>query len=408
MLSSLASAKTEMNAMCYLEDKSGASVEGTNTQNKYEIASVSKIVTSFWAIDTLGPDFRFNTKVFVDPVGNGTYDVHIAGSSDPYFGREMTYFLFSELYRNQITKIRTLSFDEKFTLFWNVREKPTWSFNPSPSDIQTTLRQKLRLNNAEYTITRLNAKKMGVDMVDSPRISVSQIGFLTSYQYQQFATTQIYQLQSAPLHDYLKEMNRNSNNHVADHIFAFLGGPDSFQRFIKSRLNLEANEIQFVNGSGDKVVVKDDKNKSQKVYNESSCNALVEVIEALRRDLRKDGKYDLQNIMAVSGVDPKTTLGGRYATAQVSGAVVAKTGSVDPAITLAGMITTANGNVYFGILYKTKSPSDWNSARNAIREKVIGLMNQFGGKDAINDYNTEGFLPFDNGSHFATEEVHKP
>ncbi|MBC7370009.1 MAG: D-alanyl-D-alanine carboxypeptidase, partial [Bdellovibrionaceae bacterium] len=217
----------------------------------------------------------------------------------------------------------------------------------------------------------------------------------------------IFELKSAPLHSYLKEMNRNSNNHVADHLFEIMGGPMEFQQFMKKRLNLDPTDIRLVNGSGDRFFVKDEKDHSQKAYNEASCEALVQVVSGIRTDLRKSN-YDIQHIMAVSGVDPGTTLGGRYSSKQMSGAVVAKTGSVDPAITLAGMITTEQGNVYFGILYKTKSPSDWNGARNQIRNDVAGLMNKFGGKNAIEDYNSVTFLPFDAGSQFTELSQRRP
>lgn len=406
-LSPLVFAKSEMNAMCYLEDKSGAVIEGTNAQNMYEIASVSKIVTSYWALRVLGPNFRFLTQVHIDPVDKDTSDVHIGGGSDPYFGREMTHFLFSELQRNGVTKIRNLTFDENFSLFWSVREKPTLSIDPSRKDIEVVLRQKLRLSSAEYTATRLQAKKMGILLEPKLNTRISNIKFRALREYAPSATTRTLNLRSAPLVAYLKEMNRNSNNHVADHLFNFLGGTIEFQNFIKIRLDLDSNDIRLINGSGDRILVTDEKNKQQKEYNEASCEAVVSIISAIRFELRING-YDLQNIMAVSGLDPGTTLGGRYASSQVSGAVVAKTGSVDPAITLAGMITTEQGNVYFGILYKTRSPSDWNSARNKIRDNVIGLMNKFGGKNEIEDYSSTLFLPFDDKSALAAIEAKKP
>lgn len=406
-VSSQAIAKSEMNSMCYLEDKQGAVIEGTNAQNMYEIASVSKIVTSYWALRVLGPNFRFLTQIYVDPVDKDTFDVHIAGGWDPYFGREMTHFLFSELQRNSVSKIRNLTFDENFTLFWSVRENPTWSIDPTRRDIEIVLRQKLRLSSAEYTATRLKAKKIGLLLEPKLKTRISNIMFKSVQAYIPTTTTRTFELHSAPLVAYLKEMNRNSNNHVADHLFNFLGGVTEFQNFIKIGLNLETDDIRLINGSGDRILVTDEKRKTQKTYNEASCEALVTILSAIRFELRING-YDLQNIMAVSGLDADTTLGGRYASSQVSGAVVAKTGSVDPAITLAGMVTTEQGNVYFGILYKTRNPSDWNTARNKIRDNVIGLINKFGGKNEIDDYSTTSFLPFDEKSNLTSVETKKP
>ena len=407
LISAGAIAKSEMNAMCYLEDKTGSKVEGTNLQNMYEIASVSKMVTSFWVINKLGPDFRFTNYIYLEPLGRDEYNVHIRGSADPYFGREMTHFLFSELSRFGVQRIRTLSFDEGFSLFWSVREKPTWSIAPSTRDIANELIQKVKINSSEYTATRLLAQKLGLKLQPKISIRVDKVQFISKNEYNPTVTAKIFELKSAPLHSYLKEMNRNSNNHVADHLFELMGGAVDFQQFMKKRLNLDPTDIRLVNGSGDRFFVQDNKDHSFKAYNEASCAALVQVVSAMRTDLRKSN-YGIQHIMAVSGLDPDTTLGGRYSSAQMSGAVVAKTGSVDPAITLAGMITTEQGNVYFGILYKTKSPSDWNSARNLIRNDVAGLMNKFGGKNAIGDYSSITFLPFDAGSQFKEMSQGRP
>jgi D-alanyl-D-alanine carboxypeptidase/D-alanyl-D-alanine-endopeptidase (penicillin-binding protein 4) len=400
LVSSASFGKSELNSMCYLEEKPGAKVEGDGAQNMFEIASVSKIVTSFWAINKFGPNYRFTTRIYIDAVTSDTYDVHIGGGWDPYFGREMTHYLFSELQKSGVHKIRNLTFDEDFTLFWSVREKPTWSIDPTSRDITGTLKQKLKFNSSEYTATRLQALKIGIKM--EPRLDsrIANVDFLSKNAFNPTATTRSFELHSAPLHSYLKEMNRNSNNHVADHLFDLLGGATQFQAFIKTRLDLDPNDIRLLNGSGDRIFVKDERDHSMKVYNEASCEALVNVISGIRIDLRKSN-YDIQNIMAVSGMDPGTTLGGRYSSKQMSGAVVAKTGSVDPAIALAGMISTEQGNVYFGILYKTRSPSDWPNARNQIRDNVAGLMNKFGGKNALDDYSSTMFLPFDEGSQLA-------
>ncbi|RYZ85879.1 MAG: hypothetical protein EOP06_15560, partial [Proteobacteria bacterium] len=165
--------KSALNAMCYLEEKPGSAVQGTNMDSMYEIASVSKIVTSYWALSTLGPDYRFVTQVYVDQASAGTVDVHIEGGADPYFGREMTHFLFSELQRLGVKKIRDLTFDQNFKLFWSVREKPTWSIDPSRENIIQVLKQKINFRSAEYTATRLQSIKLGMKLEQQMNIKVA-------------------------------------------------------------------------------------------------------------------------------------------------------------------------------------------------------------------------------------------
>lgn len=394
LLSTTALAASEINSLCYQPDQPNAHTEGVNTAHRFELASVSKVITAFWALDAQKPDFRFTTTIDVTPVDKDSFDVHLTGVWDPYFGREMTHFMMSELYRLNVRKIRNLTFDENFSIFWSVREKPTWSINPTPADVALVLRQKLRMLPQEYNSTRAKAKKIGIQMSENPRISISKIQPLEYSKRVVKDNTRVFFMRSAPLYRYIKEMNRNSNNHVADRLFEFLGGSNKFVPYIKQRLNLSPDDIRLVNGSGDKVFI-----GHEKVYNEGSCEAIVHIISETRTLLQKYN-YDLKDIMAVAGTDQNSTLGERYAGNATAGSMIAKTGTIDPAITLAGLINTEQGPVYFGILYKTKGPKDWANARDKIRKDVVQLMGKFGGKSEIEDYTSNSFLPFDEVSTF--------
>lgn len=400
LLSVSAWSKPQLNSMCYLEDKTKAQVQGNNSQRRYEIASLSKIVTSFWALSALGPQYRFKTHLYVTAVSANLYDVHVSGGRDPYFGREMTYFLLSELYRLNIRNIRELSFDENFTFYWGVREHPATSVTPIPERVEATLREKLKFNAKDYTNARKAASTLGISLEAAPRVNITKIKYITKSEFYPAKDAKYLELSSIPLFRYLKEMNRVSNNHVADRLFDFLGGTSTFQAFIKKQLNYDLADIRFVNGSGDSFKTTNDDGKQTKIYNEASCDVLVHILDTTRDLLKKSG-MDLENIMAVSGVDPRTTLSGRYSATGVSGAMVAKTGTVDTAVALAGMISTEQGDVYFGILYRTDGPADWAKGRDAIRGQVVSLMGKFGGKDTISNYHTATFLPFDSSSKLA-------
>jgi D-alanyl-D-alanine carboxypeptidase len=395
--------KPQMNAMCYMEDKPKATVQGLKTKEPFEIASVSKIITSFWALKNLGPQHRFKTRVTVNEVGDGIYDVHVTGARDPFFGRDMSYFLLSELYRLNIRTIRELSFDQNFILNWGVREHPSTNVLPNPDRVEATLRERLKFNARDYTNARTTAANLGISLEAAPRVSIAKIRFVAATEYSAATGAKTLELASAPLYKYLKEMNRVSNNYVADQLFQLLGGSAEFQTFIKKQLGFDAADIHFLNGSGDSVKVTLGEGKIKKVYNEASCDVLVHVLDSMRDLLRKQG-LDLENIMAVAGRDARSTLSGRYSAAGVSGAMVAKTGTVDPAVTLAGMISTEQGDVYFGILYHTNGPGDWSRGKDAIRAQVVGLMTKYGGKDDISYQTAAAFLPFDRGSRLCEPE----
>jgi D-alanyl-D-alanine carboxypeptidase len=392
--SSEALSKPQLNSLCYLEDHAHAEVQGSNSKQLYEIASVSKIVTSFWALQRLGPQYRFKTRLLITPVSPSVFDIHVAGGRDPFFGREMSYFLFSELSKLNIRTVRNLTFDENFIFNWKVRETPTRSYEIIPSRTEAWMKDRLKFNAKEYSAVRSAAASLGITMAAAPQIRISNVQFLSKQNYRFAEGVKTVELRSAPLFRYLKEMNRVSNNHVADRLFELLGGSAAFQPFIKERMNMDMNDIRFYNGSGDSVHV--ESGNAKKVYNEASCDALVHILDAMR-DLLKKSDLDLKNIMAVSGMETKSTLSGHYSFPAVSGAMVAKTGTVDPAVALAGMISTEKGDVYFGILYATNGSGDWRRGRDAIRSQLGMLMAKFGGKETFS-YESRAFLPFDSAS----------
>ncbi|RYZ61688.1 MAG: hypothetical protein EOP09_19660, partial [Proteobacteria bacterium] len=214
--------------------------------------------------------------------------------------------------------------------------------------------------------------------------------------YKPAANTQGFALRSSPLYRYVKEMNRVSNNHVADKIYDYLGGTSEFMKFLTDTMKLSQANLKFVNGSGNSVIVGTTASGTEiKEYNKASCETIIRVMIELQNTLRAQN-LDLKDVMAVSRSD-ESTLRPRYD--GMTDSVIAKTGTVDPAISLAGMVSTAHGDVYFGYLYKTQGPADWNTAKDGIRNRVFDLIRKFGGRRATN-YTPVAFLSFDQNSYF--------
>ena len=393
---SSAYARSSLNSMCYVENRSGAKVEGENAQSLFEIASVSKVFTSYWALQTLGSQFRFNTKIYLTPVSGSVFDVHIQGAMDPFFGRQLTHFMFSELNRYGVKQIRQLSFDENFTTRWNVLTDFLETLSPSTDDIEASFDLHAKRLNAEYPITVKEALASRIGLIPRLSLAIEAVRFLPSSQFRPGLNTQGFSMKSSPLYRYVKEMNRVSNNHVADKIFEYLGGTAEFMKFAQRTMKLSNANLQFVNGSGNSVIVGTSANGSLiKEYNKASCETLIRVMIALQNTMRSQA-MDLKDVMAVSGADT-STLNPRYDA--LPGSLVAKTGTVDPAIALAGMVSTAQGDVYFGYLYKTDGASDWNSAKDNIRTRVFDLVRKHGGR-AVMHYTPVAFLSFDLNSYF--------
>lgn len=387
---------------CTLMDDPNAIVEGMNIDKRLPIASVSKMATTWLGVTSGGLDYRFPTSFHVSPTDKqDEYDIHIEGSRDPYLGREFLQVAISELNKRGIKRIRTLTFDENFKFFISVTSESVAAAHyvnesPLPSTVLAQLKSMSSILKG-WKDTASTARDRGVSMVGKPEFEVHEIAFEPTTVHVDPMNTRVYLMKSSPLETLVKEMNRNSNNHAANQIFEHFGGASAFAREVSDKLGLSVNDIRFLNGSGDRV---DTASGAQ--YNEASCSAMVHVIRSLRQTLRSQGK-DLQNVMAVAGRDLSSTTSRLYTNDQTRGALLAKTGTINPDITLAGLAHTKKGDLYF--MYNVQidaSRRDTRSARALIRDKVTEMIRQHQGGDPISYKHIE-FMNFDVNALFAEE-----
>ena len=79
-------------------------------------------------------------------------------------------------------------------------------------------------------------------------------------------------------------------------------------------------------------------------------------------------------------------------------AVIAKTGTVNPAVALGGVASTQKGLVFFMFNMRTRGTAQtWNQGRSQIRKKLIELMDEFDGKVPFNA-KSFAFVSFDKRS----------
>lgn len=383
---------------CYVLDDNKSLIQGENIDKKLPIASVSKLVTSYWSTLQVGLDFQFVTNIYVNATDQkDVYDVYIQGSRDPLFGKESLHYMISGLNKNGIKKVRHLYFDENFKFYWDVTSgKVAAAHYELESPSQSIVKDQMLKNGgwlAGYQQTQKSAANFGVKLVDRPSFSVASVDPVKRKDMNVSSSIQHFSLKSSQLVKLLKEMNRTSNNHAANQIFQRMGGADKFEGFIYDRLKLTPESIDFVNGSGDRHDLADGKSK----YNSASCRAMIGILRDYRKVLRSQGK-DLQSVMAVAGIGPSTL--GRFVNDITTDALVAKTGFVSPARTLAGMISTQKGDVLFMYNFALNGTlNDKNEASNKIAQAVTKLVRQFGGPDVLHAKSVQ-FLSFD-GSSFS-------
>lgn len=388
-----------LNTQCELVEDT-EKVIGVRADTPYTIASVSKIFTSFWAISKLGPKYRYPHKIYITPVSTDVFDVHIAGSDFPYFDKTMLQYLVSELNAHNIFRINYLTFDEKFDYATNIRTNSTLAHQNRDITAGAIERQlKSDLAKISLGYNALKQRSSNIDNLKLPeniKINVSKVGYVSHGDYQASGDTKVFVFYSSELSRILKELNRNSHNYAANKIFEKLSTIDNFQNFMKQSLNIGPEEIKFYNGSG-----YPEESNSTKLYNQASCSAVVEMMNAFRKVLVKND-LTLKDVMPVAGMDASedgaSTVTQIYGGTLGRGALLAKTGTVADTIALAGMMSTAEGNIYFHTSYNySGNYSGQQQAYSGIRSI---LNNEFkeNGKDKIDNYNPKAFLSFDSQS----------
>lgn len=409
-ISSLSLGQVTVGSSCYVPLNNPDEIKGENIDQRLPIASVSKLITSYWAIKKLGLNFRFPTVLHTSPTGDGAYDIHIQGSRDPYFGAERLHFAISELNKRGITKIRNLTFDESFKFFWSIDDREDnrnlavgfyLPQDPVPDKVRSQLKAFPSLL-AGYQETFDRAASSGVKLIEKPQFTVESIEFSSKQNFESKVSTlktiQSFVVYSPPLSTLLKEMNRNSNNHAANQIFEYLESDSKFSQFIKNELKLEMKDVVMLNGSGDRVDTAEGPR-----YNESSCSAMLKILMDMHKTLAEE-KTSLARVATVIGSNQGNAT-SLYSNDKTFDSVIAKTGTVNPAVTLGGVASTQKGLVFFMFNMKTQGTAQtWNQGRSMIRRKLIELMDQFDGRLPVNA-KSFAFVSFDKKSFSDLNEV---
>ncbi len=351
-LSSLSYAGT-MKSYCFMNENEMEVSGGKNVNAKLPIASVSKVLTSLSVLSTMSAKARLYTQFFVVPVDAGVYDVHIKGSRDPYFQRSSMHILISRLNEMGVLKIRMLTFDENFKYLHNSNQINTAArgryYNPvtgkadidAPSgDFVRLLLMQSRQILVDYEKSKKEAATHKIVLVEKPVFAPQKIEQVRST-YEAPANAKKGFVSSMELIDMVKYMNWNSNNHVANSLFMIAGGKAKTDALFYDNFKFDPMQITFVNGSGQNA------DGSGRNYTEASCAAVVRAVKGLKKKLEKQN-MKLQDAIAVGGGDIGSTIdAGVYRKYLAPKTVIAKTGTVGVAITLAGMASSKKGNFFF-------------------------------------------------------------
>lgn len=345
------------------ETLDGGMVAAQSVDGKFNPASSIKLATTLVALQTLGPEHRFLTSVWVAGTidktnGTVTGDLVVTGR-DPSFHYEHAVMLARELNELGIRTVNgNLIVAPGFTMNFD------WSARHSGEEFLNTFDAARRSGNAtqswidERTLVGDNESLRSV-----PSIVITgevQVGSAPP------GATPLLTHKSSKLVDVLKVLLCYSNNFMAERIGESLGGPQTVSAALVTRLKLNPDEVLMSSTSGLGV-------------NRVTPRAMMKILRALRDELWKN-KLSLSDILPVAGIDPGT-LEDRYTDPAERGSVIAKTGTLvrtdGGASSLVGQMKTKSGSiVLFVILNQRGNVVYFRRNQDGI---VAAIQNSLGG-----------------------------
>ena len=199
---------------CYVDDQ--GSLQGKNINLQVRLASVTKLLTSLWAIEEKGINYRYDTKLFIQ--GN---HLHLQGSFDPFMSNEKMLFLISQL--------NTLGYNhfDKITYDKNIQINPSAQSHTDQYPLITRDSNgrniKMYFNTASWSsdfkleYDRLASLARKERFLKTVEFSVDTVEY--SGVNPLGADAKVLTLTSPKLYQYLKETNVASNNYSSHTIF---------------------------------------------------------------------------------------------------------------------------------------------------------------------------------------------
>lgn len=342
-------------AFCYVVED--GSVQGVNPDQPVKIASVMKVLTTLWAVDRHGPNFRYTTKIYYQASNK---ELHIEGSNDPFFDRDRLYLLLSDLNRAGIKSLNRVTADRKFLMnmdlfehIYNPGRMREYVYTEAHADAPLGgVKVKQGLMNAFNTSQWWSAKKgryaktrarnQTPSLLPSVTMSVEATDIVEGNPLSGKPGVTVFEIKSLQMKNYLKKMNIHSMNPVADELFYSMGGRQGFRNYLQATYGMGPDAVDINTGSG--LPLHNPRNDTS-----ISCSSVVRLIRRLDWNLEQKYGMDMTDVVMIAGTDAGATFNDG------SGALVVKTGTLNNVKNLAGAANTSDGEVYFGIFLEGRN-----------------------------------------------------
>lgn len=352
-----------------------------NSEVLFNPASVTKVITSYFALAKLSPEFRFRTRAAYEGEWNrqaGTIvgNLVLLSDGDPLFrigdGRAFA------------ARLRNLGLQK---VEGDLVVRGPFSVNGAYSRETSARHLREILVNAGVGIEG----KLRIEdplQTSAEFISKSRLPWIAEHQ-------------SVQLGDILWHTNAFSVNVIADRLGESLGGPEAMKQFLRDELEIPSEDMYFTSNSG-----LDD--------NGITPSATVRILRSLYQWLRTHDMV-VSDVLPVAGVDDGT-LCQRFLKPEFRGAVIGKTGTQNSwengISALAGVVFTKAGS-FFYVIYNSVGDirfyRDWQDAllERFIEEMGGGVPATLERKEAIDVYYDSRFQVNDSGpSQDSSRSVH--
>lgn len=311
-------------------------------------ASLTKVATTLAALQHFGPQHRFvTTWLATGPLtaeGVLQGDLWVVGGEDPLFVWEEAFSVGNLLNAYGIRQVRgDLVVVGRFYM----------NFSRDVAQSGSLLRQGLDARRwppeAEAQFSTLPP--------GTPRPQVEILGSVRVAQQIPPAAQVLLRHESPPLIHLVKLMNLYSNNSMAEMLADAVGGADQVAQIARAIAGIPPEELHLINGSG------------LGVENRISPRANVALLRAIQSLLEEQG-LSLADAFAVVGQDV-----GVLERRLLPGILIAKSGTLRSVSTLAGVLPTEQGDIWFALM---NGGSDLVGFRTQQGQFLSQLQSQWG------------------------------
>jgi len=359
----------------HVETLDGRIVASSGSDEPVNPASVVKVATTWWALESLGPDHRFETRFRaagrVDPkAGLLRGDLQVEGGGDPDFQPENAFLVAIELNRMGVRWVTgKLLVDDRFWIGW---EGGSAGALKEPERRAVLMASRLRKafdprlwDGRTREAWRAVAIRHGLDPASPPRVRVGGgAGFARVARGDLLVAHR-----SAPLASILRRFNCFSNNDI-ERIGSGLGPPEQLARLLSERLQLPPGSIELETTSG-------------LGRNRMSPRAVVSLLRLLRETAERLG-LEVEQLLPVAGCDPGTVahifpgLSELPHAASVAGKTGTLTTTDGGVAVFAGFANTAAGELLFCVA-APRASGRLRAARRQEERFLLELVAQHGG-----------------------------